>query len=150
MRAHLAYCSACDKEVHIVVSDDARNSIQDPGAVCLEIGHKCTGSMCPIGAAPPAEMAARLVRLDRLMAGSESARSMRPPSVPLAELTMAHTHEYDCVVCGAHFDSEKELQDHNQEKHTSQQAIDTRAPAEPTGTERSRLPDHDKGTDIRL
>src|SRR5437868_4667896 len=28
---------------------------------------------------------------------------------PLPEWTMAHTHEYDCVVCGAHFDSQEDL-----------------------------------------
>jgi hypothetical protein len=54
---------------------------------------------------------------------------------------MAHTHEFDCVVCGAHFDDEKALQRHNQDKHTPQQAIDTRAPAEPMGTERPRQHD---------
>lgn len=51
---------------------------------------------------------------------------------------MAHTHEFDCVVCGAHFDDEKTLQRHNQDKHAPQQAIDPRAPAEPMGTERAR------------
>ena len=51
---------------------------------------------------------------------------------------MAHTHEFDCVVCGAHFDDEKTLQRHNQDKHAPQQAIDPRAPAEPMGTERPR------------
>ena len=51
---------------------------------------------------------------------------------------MAHTHEFDCIVCGAHFDDEKVLQAHNQAKHTSQLAIDPRAPAEPMGTERAR------------
>ena len=27
---------------------------------------------------------------------------------------MAHTHEYDCIVCGAHFDSQNELVRHNE------------------------------------
>jgi hypothetical protein len=30
---------------------------------------------------------------------------------------MAHTHEYDCIVCGAHFDSSKDLARHNEEEH---------------------------------
>jgi hypothetical protein len=30
---------------------------------------------------------------------------------------MAHTHEYDCIVCGAHFDSSKDLSQHNEEQH---------------------------------
>ena len=54
---------------------------------------------------------------------------------------MAHTHEFDCIVCGAHFDDEKTLQHHNQDTHAPQQAIDVRAPAEPIGNERPR---HDK------
>jgi hypothetical protein len=61
---------------------------------------------------------------------------------------MAHTHEYDCIVCGAHFDSEKDLQAHNQEAHVPKQAIDVHAPAEPIGNDRPR--DRDEGTDIRL
>ena len=52
--------------------------------------------------------------------------------------TMAHTHEFDCVVCGAHFDDEKSLQRHNSEQHVPEQHLDARAPAEPTGTERAR------------
>ena len=30
---------------------------------------------------------------------------------------MTHTHEYDCIVCGAHFDDSKTLARHNEEKH---------------------------------
>jgi hypothetical protein len=30
---------------------------------------------------------------------------------------MAHTHEYDCIVCGAHFDSSQDLSRHNREQH---------------------------------
>jgi hypothetical protein len=30
---------------------------------------------------------------------------------------MEHTHEYDCIVCGAHFDDSKSLDQHNREKH---------------------------------
>jgi hypothetical protein len=54
---------------------------------------------------------------------------------------MAHTHEYDCIVCGAHFDDEKTLQRHNQESHKPKLAIDPSAPAEPMGTERPRQKD---------
>lgn len=30
---------------------------------------------------------------------------------------MAHTHEYDCIVCGAHFDDSQSLSRHNREAH---------------------------------
>ncbi|HET9424953.1 MAG TPA: hypothetical protein VFO55_06230 [Gemmatimonadaceae bacterium] len=51
---------------------------------------------------------------------------------------MAYTHQFDCIVCGEHFEDEKTLQHHNQELHTSKQAINPREPAEPMGTERAR------------
>ncbi|HJQ19320.1 MAG TPA: hypothetical protein VJ867_03155 [Gemmatimonadaceae bacterium] len=28
-----------------------------------------------------------------------------------------HTHEYDCIVCGAHFDNSKDLSRHNEQAH---------------------------------
>jgi hypothetical protein len=55
---------------------------------------------------------------------------------------MAHTHEFDCIVCGAHLDSEEELARHNQERHTPQKAIDASAPAEPMGNEKKRTDAH--------
>ena len=56
---------------------------------------------------------------------------------------MAHTHEFDCVVCGAHFDDERDLQRHNEEKHVPKVAS-SRAPAEPMGNERARSKDTNK------
>lgn len=31
---------------------------------------------------------------------------------------MAHTHEFDCKLCGAHLDSKQELDRHNREHHS--------------------------------
>ena len=33
---------------------------------------------------------------------------------------MAHTHEFDCKICGAHLDSRQDLDKHNREKHSNQ------------------------------
>ena len=30
---------------------------------------------------------------------------------------MAHTHEFDCAQCGAHFDDKDHLDRHNKDKH---------------------------------
>lgn len=35
---------------------------------------------------------------------------------------MAHTHEFDCKVCGAHLDSRQELDKHNRDNHSSKQS----------------------------
>jgi hypothetical protein len=32
---------------------------------------------------------------------------------------MPHTHEFDCKVCGAHLDSQQDLDLHNREKHAN-------------------------------
>lgn len=61
-----AYCSACDQEVRLVLTDepiqDDPSPIHDREIVCLEIGEHCTGALCPLGAVPPVVMAARLVK----------------------------------------------------------------------------------------
>ncbi len=66
MRTIKAYCGARDQEVHLVLTDqpgaEGHATIHDAEVVCLEIGEQCTGSLCPIGAAPAAVMASRLVR----------------------------------------------------------------------------------------
>ncbi len=66
MKIQIAYCSACDHDVRIALPDepvfDGHANLLDPEIVCLEIGESCTGHMCPIGAAPPSVMKARLVR----------------------------------------------------------------------------------------
>ena len=52
---------------------------------------------------------------------------------------MAHTHEYDCIVCGAHFDSSKDVARHNEEVHlknaTGMERPRTDRPVEATGAE---------------
>ena len=66
MKTINAYCSACDHDVRIVITDeptqDAPSPIHDCEVVCLEIGEHCSGALCPLGAVPPVIMAARLVR----------------------------------------------------------------------------------------
>jgi len=66
MKTQTAYCSACDKDVSIVITDqpssDGQASLNDSEIVCLEIGSQCTGGLCPVGATSSVVMAARLVR----------------------------------------------------------------------------------------
>ena len=66
MQTRTAFCSACDKDVRIMVTDepsqDGHANVHDAEVVCLEIGHHCTGVFCPVGATSPVVMAARLVR----------------------------------------------------------------------------------------
>jgi hypothetical protein len=66
MDSHWAYCSACDRQVEIAVRP-GRETDPSTGAaideiVCLEIGHSCTGALCPITDVPPDEMRKALQR----------------------------------------------------------------------------------------
>jgi ribosomal protein S27E len=66
-RTQTAYCSACDRDVQILVTDeadhDAQANIPDAEVVCLEIGDRCTGSLCPVGAISHSAMLARRVKV---------------------------------------------------------------------------------------
>lgn len=57
---------------------------------------------------------------------------------------MTHTHEYDCIVCGAHFDSQDDLAKHDRETHEPQQLAASDTPAQPIGNEVAR---DDEGRD---
>ena len=48
-----------------------------------------------------------------------------------------HTHEYDCIVCGAHFDNSKDLSRHNDEAHLKN-AQGMERPRDPNHSEESR------------
>ena len=67
MKTQLAYCSTCSRDVHIAfptepTEHDGQANITDTEVYCLDIGERCTGAMCPIGAQPSAVMAVRLIR----------------------------------------------------------------------------------------
>jgi hypothetical protein len=50
MATKTIYCSACDREVLVKLTEDGKLE----GAVCMDIGELCTGTMCPICAEAPA------------------------------------------------------------------------------------------------
>ena len=66
MKTQTAYCSACDRDVQILVTDaplqDAQAPVADAEIVCLEVGERCTGNLCPVGAVSPTAMMVRRVR----------------------------------------------------------------------------------------
>jgi hypothetical protein len=69
MKTHWAFCSACDRQVEVAVRPvgrDPETGESLDALVCLEVGHTCTGALCPITDVPPEEMREAL---DRLRAG---------------------------------------------------------------------------------
>lgn len=61
-----AWCSACDRKVHVTVhprvAEDGRAPTPED-LVCLEHGDRCTGDLCPIFDVPSAEMKRRYQEL---------------------------------------------------------------------------------------
>ena len=56
-----AFCSACDRQVEVVVPEDLPEgtlpSAHDPAnCICLEYGESCTGSLCPLFDVPTGQM----------------------------------------------------------------------------------------------
>jgi hypothetical protein len=75
MDKHWAYCSACDRQVEVTVDpagrvDPATGEVAET-LVCLEVGHTCTGALCPITDATPEEMRQTLDRLRASKSDSE-------------------------------------------------------------------------------
>ena len=68
MEIRRAYCSACDRNVRVMVKPEALESDttenHDPSdLVCLEFGESCTGDMCPLFDVPTEQMKQNLERL---------------------------------------------------------------------------------------
>ena len=105
MKTHMAYCSACDRDVRIVLPDepveaDGQANIHDAEIVCLEIGEKCTGSMCPVGATSPSVMAVRLVRSGLKPVVQPLLSAQCDACADLTKFAIIDAEYATCTVCG--------------------------------------------------
>jgi len=67
MDRRLIYCTACDRDVEVVLRDGHEAGSAEPdlvGSVCLDIGSGCTGSICPICAVSRQRILDELVALE--------------------------------------------------------------------------------------
>jgi hypothetical protein len=91
--------------VSVVITDDPSHeghaNLHDSEVVCLEIGHECTGNLCPVGATPPTVMAARLVR-NGLLQAMEAGVVIRCAACGVVAPHMMVDGAYmTCTECGA-------------------------------------------------
>lgn len=60
METHLAYCSACDREVEVAFkpgfTPEPGKPIPADAVICLAHGTTCTGALCPLFGLPPEQM----------------------------------------------------------------------------------------------
>ncbi len=104
MKSINAYCSACDQDVRLVLTDspvqDYPSPIHDCEVVCLEIGEHCTGALCPLGAVPPVVMAARLVRNGLQTEMQPIVKAQCPACDNLTDLVIVSKEHCICAQCG--------------------------------------------------
>jgi hypothetical protein len=104
MQTRSVFCSACDRDVKIVLTDepsqDGHANLHEAEVVCLEIGHHCSGGLCPVGATSPTVMAARLVR-NGLQTKMHPVLSRPCPECGVErELIVIDRNHAVCSVCG--------------------------------------------------
>jgi len=104
MKFQWQYCGACDRTVRVVVTEastaDGQAPATDPELVCLEIGAKCTGGMCPLGAAEPGAMVRRIVRNGMPLDDLETVTGYCPTCDHDAELIRFGDGNAGCSECG--------------------------------------------------
>lgn len=104
MKTVNAYCSACDHDVKLVLTDepvqDDPSPIHDREVVCLEIGEHCSGALCPVGAVPGMVMAARLVRNGLQTEMQPIVKAQCPACDAVTDLVIVNREYCICTVCG--------------------------------------------------
>jgi hypothetical protein len=104
MKVRQMYCSGCDRDVPVLAEDpldhEAQANVHDPQLVCLEIGDWCTGQLCPLGAAEPSAMVARLVRSGESLEGLTLVAAWCPVCERRTELALYGGDRAACTECG--------------------------------------------------
>jgi hypothetical protein len=104
MQVTTMYCSGCDHEVAVVMTDrattEAQANVAGEELACLEVGTSCTGTLCPLGAAEPSHMVHRLIK-HGLPTNQLTRVSGYCDSCGLeSELALVGENRASCLVCG--------------------------------------------------
>lgn len=104
MKGHQLFCSACDRQVRVLIAEappgEHQATIHDDELICLEIGDHCTGALCPLGAASPNAMVARLIHEGLPTDSLRTVTSTCPACGLDAEFVLYGQGKASCTVCG--------------------------------------------------
>lgn len=105
MKFQWQYCGACDRTVQVIVTEmpsiDGQAPALDAEMVCLEVGDKCTGGMCPIGAGGPGGMVRRIVQNGFPLESLTTVAGHCAACDADAELIRYGVDQAGCSVCGS-------------------------------------------------
>jgi hypothetical protein len=104
MKSHQLFCSACDRPVRVLITEapehEGQATLQDAELVCLEIGAKCTGNMCPLGAGEPDAMVRRIIRNGIPLDTLQTVTARCPTCDADTEMVLYGDRRAACSVCG--------------------------------------------------
>ena len=104
MKNHLLFCSACDREVRVLITGtplyEDQAPLRDEEVVCLEIGSQCTGNLCPLGAAAPNAMVGRLIRNGVPLDSLTTVTAECPACGDETEMVLYGNGRAACAICG--------------------------------------------------
>jgi len=99
------FCSACDRNVQVLITPEVNAEgqavLHDSEVVCLDIGSQCTGNMCPLGAAEPSAMVARLVRNGIPLETFATVKAKCPACENEVEMVLYGEGRAACSICGS-------------------------------------------------
>lgn len=105
MKTRKAYCSACDRQVEIGVTDapshDGHATIPDVDIVCLDFGERCTGALCPMFGLPKIVMGVRLARSGVRPGQLQSVRALCEGCDQAVDLEVVDDSHGFCPICHA-------------------------------------------------
>lgn len=105
MKSRTAYCSACDQDVRVAVTDaplhEGHAPLNDAQIVCLDFGSRCTGSMCPMFGMPRTLMGVRLAQSGLRPEAFKTVAAPCPECMSIVELQMIDPEYAYCPNCGA-------------------------------------------------
>lgn len=105
MRELTMFCSARDREVRIVVTDEpvheGQAPVLDPEMICLEIGESCAGRLCPVCALPADALDARLAKSGLRSDAYRSVRGRCDACEREAVMVLSFGGHLSCTECGA-------------------------------------------------
>jgi hypothetical protein len=105
MQSHTAYCSACDQDVRVVITDapthDGQAPLADAQVVCLDFAARCTGSMCPMFGLPSILMGVRLAQSGLRPEAFDTVSAPCPACDTPVDLQLIDDHHVFCPSCGA-------------------------------------------------
>jgi hypothetical protein len=98
------YCSGCDRNVRVLITDsvpdDAQANVPDSELICAELGEWCNGSLCPLGAAEPHAMVRRLIHGGLPIDHLRRTRGVCDACGSERELVLYGASMAACTVCG--------------------------------------------------